>query len=187
MTLVLLICGSPRQPSYTRVLMRAVEKSLQDKGATTSFWDLREQPLPLLDPEFHENPAKNPNKKVHELVLLAEKADAFVLGSPVYHNSYSGILKNALDNLAIEQFEHKPCGLLSHGGHRSTQPVDHLMVVVRGLNGIAIPTRVCTKEEDYRTTDSSYELADADIKKRVERFAKELLKYAEHLKTMRAQ
>ncbi len=69
--------------------------------------------------------------------------------SPVYHNSYSGVLKNTLDHLDIPHFRNKAVGLVSHGGDGSTQPVDHLRVVVRGLNGIATPTNVCTRKDDY--------------------------------------
>ena len=112
-------------------------------------------------------------------MTFAESCDAFVLASPIYHNSYSGVLKNALDHLAIAQFYYKPVGLLSHGGNRSSQAVDHLRIVVRGLLGFATTTHVCTANADYRKTDDgNYELEAEEILSRIERFTTELIMLA---------
>lgn len=183
---VLLISGSLRLPSYTRTLTERVEKVLAEHGAGTTHWNLRETPLPSADPEFHHDPSRHPDKRVRSLVALADSCDAFVLSSPIYHNSYSGVLKNALDHLAIPQFYYKPIGLLSYGGDRSTQAVDHLRIVARGLLGIAIPTNVCTAKQDYCEIDTAgYELVSKEILPRIERFALELMAFAYQLRAIR--
>lgn len=183
---ILLISGSIRQPSYTRILTKRVETVLIAHGAATTHWNLRNTPLPIANPEFHHNPAQHTDERVRTLVDFAEACDAFVLSSPIYHNSYSGVLKNTLDHLAIPQFYYKPVGLISHGGNRSTQAVDHLRIVVRGLLGISIPTQVCTAKQDYQEIDEeNYKLGSEEIIRRVERFASELVLFAHQLRLIR--
>ena len=183
---VLLISGSVRQPSYTRTLTEEAEKALIKHGITTTHWNLGETSLPIADPEFHHDPVNHSDKRVRSLVALADACDAFVLSSPIYHNSYSGVLKNALDHLAISQFYYKPVGLISHGGNRNTQAVDHLRIVVRGLLGVAIPTQVCTSSNDYHEVGTeSYELVSENILQRIERLTSELIVFAHQFRLVR--
>lgn len=179
---LMLICGSIRQPSHTYTLTKAVEQALSERGSRTVFWNLCEKPLPIADPKYHHDPTKHRDKVVCEFVELASYSDAFVLASPIYHNSYSGVIKNALDNLTLSQFYYKPVGLVSHGGYRSTQAVDHLRTVVRGLMGIAIPTNVCTADQDYLDLDKQgYEITSGRILERIERLTNELIMFANQL------
>ncbi|HEX9942099.1 MAG TPA: NADPH-dependent FMN reductase [Thermoanaerobaculia bacterium] len=182
---ILLLSGSTREPSYTSVLTRAVQRALHRQGVETTFWNLRESTLPIADPAFHNDPRNHPDEVVRSLVTVAEASDGFVLASPIYHNSYSGVLKNALDHLTIAQFRYKPVGLASHGGNRSSQAVDHLRIVVRGLLGVAIPAQVCTAAADYHTSENEPVLGSEEILQRVERFALELLVFAQTFRALR--
>nr|WP_256364623.1 NAD(P)H-dependent oxidoreductase [Bartonella sp. DB5-6] len=51
--------------------------------------------------------------KVHAFVKTHAAADGAILSNPVYHEFYSGILKNALDNLDYDAFGDKAVGSLS--------------------------------------------------------------------------
>ena len=156
-------------------------------GSRTLLWNLSERPLPVADPRFHDDPVMNADEHARALAECAAEADAFVLCTPIYHNSYSGVLKNALDHLSIPQFRYKPVGLCSHGGNRSTQAVDQLRIVVRGLGGVAIPTQVCTAAQDYSDTVSGpCELSSRHILARVAKFAVELTLFAGCLRPARA-
>jgi NAD(P)H-dependent FMN reductase len=119
------------------------------------------------------------------LVGLADRADAIVLATPVYHNSYSGILKDAIDALSIPQFRYKAIGLASHG-NSTTQAVDQLRIVARGLLGVAIPTQMCTSDNDYVSKDQKFLLANTAILERLERFTTELILFASALRAIRA-
>jgi azobenzene reductase len=175
---ILLLSGSTREVSCTRVLAETIEAHLGALGAETFHWDLRERPLPIADPNYHHDPSCHPDPAVRDLVHLAAGASGFVLASPIYHNSYSGVLKNALDHLSIGQVQLKPVGLASHGGHRSPQAVDHLRIVVRGLLGLAIPTQVCTSGEDFCEGRPGAPLSNQGILQRIDRFALELVALA---------
>lgn len=183
---VLLVSGSIRSTSYTRTLTELGRWLMEERGAEALHWNLRETPLPVADPEFHHDPAANPSASVQEFVAATEWADACVWSSPIHHNSYSGVLKNALDHLAIRNLRYKAVGLMSHGGNRSTQAVDHLRVVARGLMAVAVPTQVCTSRQDFiPTPQGGYELTSADIAARLDRFARELVTFAQVLRHVR--
>jgi azobenzene reductase len=70
-----------------------------------------------------------------------QEADAVILASPEYHNGISGALKNALDFLSKEQFEHKPIGLIAiaGGGKGGINALNNMRIVTRGVNGNPIP------------------------------------------------
>lgn len=186
---VVAILGSPRAPSYTRGLAEAVIGALRERGAAVETLDLRATPLPSMTPELRAKRGEHPDPATARLFRLAEGADAYLLASPVYHNSYSGVLKNALDYLTLRDMRYRPVALASHGG-RSTQAVDPLRIAVRGLLGIAIPTQVCTAEADFSEApgeDSLYTVTDTDIQARIARQADELLLFAKHLGALRAE
>ena len=186
---IVAIAGSPRAPSYTRGLAEAVIQALSDRGARVETLDLRATPLPPMTPELRATRGEHPDPAAARLFRLAEAADAYLLASPVYHNSYSGVLKNALDYLTLRDLRYRPVALASHGG-RSTQAVDHLRIVVRGLLGVAIPTQVCTQEADFAPEpgeDGLYAITEPDIQARIARQADQLLLFARHLGALRAE
>ena len=186
---VVAIFGSPRAPSYTRGLGQALIRALTERGARVETLDLRATPLPPMMPELRAKRGEHPDPAAARLFRLAEGADAYLLASPVYHNSYSGVLKNALDYLMLRDLRYRPVALASHGG-RSTQAVDHLRISVRGLLGVAIPAQVCTAEADFGSAagaDGLYAVTDGDIQARIARQAEELLLFAKHLGALRAE
>ncbi len=186
---VVAILGSPRAPSYTRSLGEALIRALAERGAAVETLDLRATPLPPMTPELRAKRREHPDPAAARLFRLAEGADAYLLASPVYHNSYSGVLKNALDYLTLRDLRYRPVALTSHGG-RSTQAVDPLRIAVRGLLGIAIPTQICTAEADFSDApgaDGLYTVTDGDIQARIARQADELLLFAKHLGALRAE
>ncbi len=180
---ILILAGSPRRESYSRGLARRIGRALEAHGAAPELFDLHETPLPPLEPALRSRAEDHPDAAVARLNALVARSAAFVLVSPVYHNSYSGLLKNALDHLGVRNFAARPVGLASHGG-RSSQAVDHLRQVVRALHGVTIPTQVCTGREDYQeapTAAGPYELTSAEILERVDRFTVELVNFARKL------
>lgn len=129
--------------------------------------------MPIADPEYHKDQDNYPNETVKEFAHLASKVNEFIFATPIYHNSYSGVLKNALDHLARVHFTDKPIGLISHGGNRTPQAIDHLRIVARGLNGVCIPTQVCTSSDDFK----EMEIKNEKIIGRIDRFTDEMVKF----------
>ncbi len=184
---ILVLCGSIRRPSYTMALARSAERALVQRGSRVVVWDFIGKPPPIADPEHHADPHSNPDAFVRELADIADNSDGFIWASPVYHNSYAGVLKNALDNLTIPQFAYKPVGLMGHGTDRTTQAVDPLRIVVRGLHGVSLTANVCTCAEDFQEAKGGqdYEVDSRVILERIDRFVDELLEFAEEFRQLR--
>lgn len=178
-TRVLLIAGTIHRPSYTQAALHSIANCLRARGAETDEWDLVLKPLPIADPEFDGIPLHNPDANVREFAAAANAANAFVLGSPVYHNSYTGVLKNALDSLGDDQFEGKPVGLV---GHKGIQPIDHLRIVMRSIGAYVITRQVITHRDDFIKVASGYELHSETMTHRVNVFCDELLDWVERFR-----
>lgn len=177
-TSAFLLAGSMQRPSYTHALLAAIAARLgATEGTKTEIWDLRTRPLPIADPAYHRNPEDHPNDDVRAFVAAADSANAIVLATPIYHNGVSGVLKNALDHLAIRHFYLKPVGLASHGGSGTTQAVEQLRIITRGMLGYAIATQVCTAREDYTFSEhgEGIALTATPLVQRVDLFCRELM------------
>lgn len=173
---MLVLCGSTRRPSYTRAALDAFAACLEEEGAAVWRWDAAADPLPIADPRYHVDPARHPDPAVRQLAARAAAARAFVVGTPLYHNSYSGVLKNALDHLNVDHFARKPVALLAHGsGLGAVQACDHLRIVMRGLHALAIPDQVVTTPADFAGAGEAYALCNPHTLERVRRTARALL------------
>lgn len=174
---VLIVCGSGRTPSYTASLCTAAEQSLSVAGAAVTVRTPTD--LPFADPDRRLQREAIDIPEVASFFRDAQAADAIILASPVYHNSCSGLLKNAVDWLGMNECRGKAFGLISHGGG-SPQPVDHLRIITRALQAIAIPTQVSTADAHYGPLDDRtglFALTDPAIKKRLQKFTTELLEF----------
>ena len=90
---VMAVIGSMHEKSVTKVAVKFVATGLRDAGCTVDVLDLAKEQLQLVntDTSFtadYYGPLK-------ERVLAA---DVFVLGTPDYHGSMSGAMKNFLDH-----------------------------------------------------------------------------------------
>ncbi|MGC2034137.1 MAG: NAD(P)H-dependent oxidoreductase, partial [Thermoplasmata archaeon] len=98
------LCGSLRPDSTTRLALRVALRGAESNGSETRLLDLAAYDLPLCrgkDQEVHYP------ENVHRFRVDVRWGDAIILGTPEYHGSFSGVLKNALDLLGFEEFEGK--------------------------------------------------------------------------------
>jgi NAD(P)H-dependent FMN reductase len=164
----LLLGGSHARPSHTAALLRAAAAALDARGAVTVVWDVAERPLPAVL-------RRPPAAFARALAAEARLADALVVATPLYHGSYSGAVKDALDHLSADELAGKPVALLSHsGGFPTTQALDHLRAVVRSMRALAVPEQVVTTNVDYRRERDAYVVASAAIGARLDALAAEL-------------
>ncbi len=89
---VVALGGTPRPGSSTECALRRILADVRELGATTALFCGPDLALPLYDPA---NPARS--DAASRLVEEIRRADAVVLGSPGYHGSVSGLVKNAID------------------------------------------------------------------------------------------
>ncbi|MFC4359035.1 NADPH-dependent FMN reductase [Halobium salinum] len=136
-THVVAVCGSLREHSYTRLGLEVALDGVREAGGTGELLDLRELDLPALNADEDTQ---------GDSAVLTERlrdADAVLLGTPMYHGSYSGVLKNALDYAGFDEFEGKTVGLLAvAGGSFPVTALEHLRSVCRALNAWVLPHQV---------------------------------------------
>jgi FMN reductase len=167
---VLCVAGSARRPSRTAALADATAAQLAARGASCRVWDLADRPVLGAAVAGVRELATT-----REFVRAVAAADAVVLASPVYHNSCSGLLKCALDELG-PQLRHKPVALVScSSSSRSAQALDHLRLVARALGGLVIPAQVVSRAIDHAGRDAGHRVCDRAIIDRVAVVADELL------------
>jgi NAD(P)H-dependent FMN reductase len=146
--MILGILGSAAKNSVSReVLLRAGER-LGPAGGGFEVVDLAvEFPRAHALEDYDEPP---PGSQTALLRARVAAAGAVVLATPVYHGSYSALLKNALDHLTGDALAGRPVGLIAAGGgpRGAGTACDQLRTVVRALSGWAAPTHVATTAAD---------------------------------------
>lgn len=180
---VVAVVGSLRAESYTRTALKYALAAAERAGAETELLDLREYDLPVFDPDLDVTERGD----AEGLLDVMRRADAVILGSPVYHGSYSGAIRNFHDYCSFDEYEDTVVGLLATaGGGSFASTLDHLRITVRGVHGRVIPHQV-----GIRNASDRFEVAedapdgrafvDEDLQERVERLGRELVAEARRL------
>jgi len=171
-THVAALSGSLREGSYTRLATTRALDGVRAAGGTGELLDLREYNLPPLNVDRDEQGGSQ------QLVDRVEAADAIILGSPMYHGSYSGVLKNALDYCGFDEFEGKTVGLLAvAGGSFPITTLEHLRSVCRALNSWVLPHQAAIP--NVNSAFENGEFADAGTEKRVDTLGRRVVEYAD--------
>ncbi len=166
------VVGSLREGSYTRSACRhTLRAAAEFDGVETDLVDLHALSLPVYDADA-DTAGDAP-----ELKRRIRTADAVVLGSPVYHGSYSSALKNALDYCGFDEFDETTVGLLCvAGGSFPTTTLDHLRSVGRALNAWVLPHQVAIPRARHSFEDG--EIVDEGVADRVETLGRRAVEYA---------
>jgi len=187
---ILLLSSSPHVPSHTRTILQQIAHLLRERGAIAYAWDLYRTPLPGLHSLNHDHsqPQDHEALNAQRLTESIGYADAMVWSTPTLHGSFSGILKNALDNLQPDLCKRKPVGLICHGRKRTGgRACDQLRIVAQGLLATVLPTQIMTIDEDFLVERSRYVLTSAYIQQLLIRMADELMAYSVFLRLLRTR
>jgi arsenical resistance protein ArsH len=135
----LLLYGSLRKRSYSKLLTLEAARLLRAMGGETRVFDPEGLPLPDAAPESHS--------KVCELRELAQWAEGMVWCSPERHGAMSGILKAQIDWIplslgALRPTQGKTLAVMQvSGGSQSFNAVNQLRVLGRWMRMITIPNQ----------------------------------------------
>ncbi len=162
---VLLMNGSPAQQSHVGVLLEYLSGLLVEKGAQAEIVSLLMLNLPVNNPLFHDDASKSDNATVRKFAAQVAEADMVVLGTPLYHGSFSGLLKSALDNLDADAFSGKKVLIVSNSsGVRNAQQAAHqLVVVARTMYGQVYNRLIGTAGADYTHANGVLALTNQEI------------------------
>lgn len=165
---ILGVASSMRESSYsTRVLKLALEKA-EKRGAEIKLLDLRELQLPMYHPKQNSSPELD---KVTEYVKWA---DAFVLASPDYHGSMSGVMKNFLD-FFWSDFAGKTFGYICASHEKGLTVMDQMRTAIRQCYGWSMSYGISVNsDQDF---DKQGNITNENILSRIETIARDLAVY----------
>jgi arsenic resistance protein ArsH len=136
---ILLLYGSLRERSYSRLLVEEAARILQRLGAETRIFDPRDLPLP--DAVSPDHP------KVQELRALSLWSEGQVWCSPERHGAISGVMKSQIDWIPLELGSVRPTQgrtlavMQVSGGSQSFNAVNTLRLLGRWMRMITIPNQ----------------------------------------------
>ena len=170
-THVVAVCGSLAEESTTRVALEEVLTAAATANAETTLVDLREYDLPTFDAD-NQDAGDAP-----ELRRQLRTADAIVLGTPMYHGTFSSPLKTALDYSGFDEFEGTTVGLLGvAGGAFPRAALDHLRTTMRALDAWTLPLDVAIPNSHEQVVEG--ELVDDSLRERTHRLGTALVRNA---------
>ena len=167
-TKILGVAGSMRETSYSTRTIRLCLEMAESLGAETRLLDLREIALPMYQPDMAATDS------VRLVAGEVEWADAFLLGTPDYHGSMSGALKNFLD-YHWSEFAGKLFGYICASHEKGLTVMDHMRTAVRQCYGWSLPYGVSIHgEQDF---DVSGQLVNARQSHRLTMMTRDLVVY----------
>lgn len=135
----LLLYGSLRERSYSRLLTLEAARLLTAMGGEVKIFDPRGLPLPDGEPETHP--------KVQELRQLAQWSEGMVWTSPERHGALSGIMKAQIDWIplaagALRPTQGKTLAVMEvSGGSQSFNAVNQMRILGRWMRMLTIPNQ----------------------------------------------
>jgi arsenic resistance protein ArsH len=171
---ILLLYGSVRERSYSRLLTEEAARLLQALGAEPRIYDPRGLPLPDDAPEDHP--------KVRELRALAEWAEGMVWTSPERHGAMTGIMKAQIDWIplsvgSVRPTQGKTLAVMEvSGGSQSFNAVNQLRLLGRWMRMLTIPNQSSVAkafmefEENGRMKPSPYYERVVDVMEELVKF-----------------
>ena len=136
---ILLLYGSVRERSYSRLASEEAARLLQAMGAETKTFNPSGLPLPDDAPESHP--------RVQALRQLAEWSEGMVWCSPERHGAMTGIMKSQIDWIplsrgAVRPTQGKTLALMQvSGGSQSFNAVNQMRVLGRWMRMLTIPNQ----------------------------------------------
>ncbi|WP_295521650.1 arsenical resistance protein ArsH [uncultured Pseudacidovorax sp.] len=171
---ILLLYGSVRERSYSRLLTEEAARLLYAMGAEPRIFDPRGLPQPDGAPEDHP--------KVQELRDLAQWSEGMVWCSPERHGAMTGIMKSQIDWIplsvgSVRPTQGKTLAVMEvSGGSQSFNAVNQLRVLGRWMRMLTIPNQSSVAkafaefEEDGRMKPSPYYERVVDVMEELVKF-----------------
>lgn len=182
---ILLLYGSNRERSYSRLLTQEAARLLEAFGAETRIFDPSGLPMP--DDADSEHP------KVKALIELVLWSEGQVWCSPERHGAMTGVFKSQIDWIplslgAIRPSQGKTLALLQVcGGSQSFNAVNQMRVLGRWMRMFTIPNQSSVPKaylefnEAGRMQPSSYYDRVVDVMEELVKFTLLLRGHADYL------
>lgn len=171
---ILLLYGSLRARSYSRLLTYEAARLLEAFGAEIRIFDPRGLPLP------DDAPIDHP--KVRELRELSIWSEGQVWCSPERHGAMTGIMKAQIDWIPLETGAVRPTQgktlavMQVSGGSQSFNAVNQMRVLGRWMRMVTIPNQSSVAKA-YQEFDEAGRMRPSSFYDRVVDVMEELMKF----------
>ena len=174
--LVVAIGGTLKPESSTERALALALRGAAAAGAETRLIAGVGLDLPLYNPSVTERCAA-----AHEMIETLRRADGIIIGSPGYHGSISGLVKNALDYTEdmrddpMPYFHGRPVGSVATGAgwQGAVNTLTALRNIVHALRGWNTPMGVAINTAE-RVFDADGECLDPKIATMLDQMGREI-------------
>lgn len=171
---ILILYGSLRQVSFSRLLAMEAKRLLEHFGAEVKVFDPSGLPLP------DDAPVSHP--KVQELRDLSEWSEGQIWVSPERHGTLTGIMKAQIDWIplsvgAVRPTQGKTLAVMQvSGGSQSFNAVNAMRLLGRWMRMITIPNQSSVAKA-YQEFDGEGRMKPSSYYERVVDVCEELVKF----------
>lgn len=171
---ILMLYGSLRERSYSKLLTLEAARLLEVMGAEVKIFDPLNLPQPDATPDTHQ--------KVKELRDLAAWSEGMVWCSPERHGAMTGIMKSQIDWIplalgAVRPTQGKALAVMQVcGGSQSFNAVNQMRILGRWMRMFTVPNQSSVAkaflefEEDGRMKPSAYYDRIVDVMEELVKF-----------------
>jgi len=171
----LLLYGSLRERSYSRLVAEEAARLLRALGGETRLFN--PSGLPLVD-----DAASDGHPKVQELHELAQWAEGMVWCSPERHGAMTGLMKTQIDWIplsagAVRPTQGKTLAVMQvSGGSQSFNAVNQMRVLGRWMRMLTIPNQSSVAKA-YQEFDDAGRMKPSPYYDRIVDVVEELMKF----------
>ena len=165
---LLFFAGSAREQSLNKKLARAGCAMATEMGASATFLDLRDYPMPIYEGDW-EDKNSLPEAAIRLKQIFIDH-DGLFIASPEHNSAYSSLLKNTIDWLSRAHYENEPslaayrnkvAAIVSAspgslGGLRALVP---LKMLLGNISVTVIPEQLALRQA-YKAFDEQGDLVD---------------------------
>jgi len=186
---IVAFAGSTRSGSFNKQLVAIAAAAAREAGAEVTVVDLRDLALPLFDQDLED--ASGLPAAAKEFKALLRASDGFLIASPEYNSSVTGVLKNAIDWASRAESDDEPplaayrgkaAALFSAspGALGGLRGLVHLRAILGNIGVHVLPDQVCISTAHEAFADDG-SLEDERKTKQVAALARKLVEFAAKL------
>ncbi|MEE2912819.1 MAG: NAD(P)H-dependent oxidoreductase [Planctomycetota bacterium] len=185
---IIAFAGSIRKDSVNKRLARIALKAAEEAGAKVTWVDLVDYQMPLYCQDY-ETEHGLPDTVI-ALKELLKSNDGFLIASPEYNGSLTGILKNVIDWTSrpnaneprMACWNGKIAGLLaaSPGGLGGLRGLSHLRTILAGIGTLVLPNHVAVGDSGTNLVDD-IKVTDEKLHQSITNLSAELVRVVHRL------
>ena len=183
---ILCFAGSLRKDSFNKKLVKEAMELAKAAGAECTYVDLKDYEMPMYDGDIEAASGLPENAK--KLRKLMKEHTGFLIASPEYNSSVSGVLKNIIDWTSRPEGDDKPlvcytgkvAGIMaaSPGAFGGMRGLVTLRSILGNIGVLVVPEQQALAKAG-EGFDENGKLKDDKVKASVEKIAARVVKLAQ--------